>query len=368
MYGDALSELKIALFSLRSENLDGALNEEIASVLNSIGCVNILLCKYREAADAFNDSVAIRKPMYNNPEVAGSLLGLAEAYRGLCDFDRAATYLEEALHVGLSLKNDQMAARVADAMDALERTRDNMPAAGHDAGLNNDLYMPDELNTVHAVLRSLNLDLAGESPTLSFIIGFPGLDRTLISRSVNGNDFPSAGLFFGDDNGVVHAFSVLDEEEEPVESTATPFRGLIFAPGSYHRSGPVPIPPCKKLIFAGGTGSLLHWKIMANSWYRVEASLDIKNIENGFTIALALPYHVKMSKVGIQLKKPLEYSLLHIDEGTFYATRSPERVSHGPALSYSFKRRLFEGSAFGALAIEANSSMKYAVIAFELTK
>ncbi len=43
MYSEALSELKIALFSLRSENRDGTLNDDIAGVLNSIGSVNLLL-------------------------------------------------------------------------------------------------------------------------------------------------------------------------------------------------------------------------------------------------------------------------------------------------------------------------------------
>jgi hypothetical protein len=367
MYAEALSELRIALFSLRSENRDGSLNEEIAGVLNSIGSVNLLLHKYREAAEAYADAVAIRKPMYNNPEVAGSLLGLADAYRGTCDFDRAVACLEEALHVALSLKNTPLAARVSDAMDALERTRNDMPSR-ESATSGNDLYLPPELDGVYAVLRNLDLDISEGSASLSMIIGFPGLDSALASRGLAGDQFPCAGLFFGAGAGQVSSFSVIDEEEEPVESAAIPFEGHLFAPGSYHREGPLPVPACKKLTFAGGAGSLLQWKILANSWCRAEAGLDLPGLAGGFKLALALPYHIRLSRVGIQVRKPLEYGMLRIDEGTFYATRSPERITSGNSTAYAFKRRLFEGSAFGALDIEAGSSLKHAVIAFELSR
>jgi hypothetical protein len=368
MYSEALSELKIALFSLRNENRDGTLNDDIAGVLNSIGSVNLLLKKYADSAEAFKEATAIRRPMYNNPEVAGSLIGMSEAFRCTCDFDRAAECLEEALQVAFSLKNDKLAARVMDAMDVLERTRDNKPAREHSTKDDGDLYLPPELDGVHAFLRNLELSLSRESVSISLVIGYPGQDKSLYSRSAGEAGFPCAAILFGDGEETVSAMTVINEEEEPVESVVTPFQGMIFVPGSYHRHGPKPIPSCRKLTYAGGIGALLQWKIEANGWYRAEASLNLKDIPGGFKAAVVLPYNVRMSRVLVDVKKPLEYGMLRIDEGTFHATGSTGRITNGQPLSYAFKRRLFEGSAFGALDIEANSVMKYAVIAIEFTR
>jgi tetratricopeptide (TPR) repeat protein len=368
MYSEALSELRIALFSLRSENRDGTLNDDIAGVLNSIGSVNLLLKKYADSAAAFSEATAIRRPMYNNPEVAGSLIGMSEAYRCTCDFGRAAECLEEALQVALSLKNDKLAERVMDAMDVLERTRDNKPANDHDTKDDSDLYLPPELDGVHAILRNLELSVSQETTIISLVLGFPGQDKNLYSRSAGAAGFPCAAVLFDESVENVDLMTVINEEEEPVESAVTPFRGLIFVPGSYHRHGPKPMPACKKLTYAGGTGALLRWKIDANGWYRAEISLKLKDVAGGFKVALVLPYQVKMSRVLADVRKPLEYGMLRIDEGTFHTTGSTGRIAHGQPLSYAFKRRLFEGSAFGELDIETNSSMKFAVISLELAK
>jgi hypothetical protein len=368
MYSEALSELKIALFSLRSENRDGTLNDDIAGVLNSIGSVNLLLKKYADSAEAFAEAAAIRRPMYNNPEVAGSLIGMSEAYRCTCDFERAAECLEEALQAALLLKNDKLAARVMAAMDVLERTRDNKPADDHNTKDDGDLYLPPELDGVHAILRNLELNLSQEKASISLVLGFPGQDKSLYSRSAGPSGFPCAAVLFSDGDDTVGPMTVIDEEEEPVESAVTPFRGMIFVPGSYHCHGPKPMPSCKKLNYAGGSGALLRWKIEANGWYRVEIPLNLKDIAGGFKAAVVLPYHLRMSRVLVDVRKPLEYGMLRIDEGTFHATGSTGRIAQGQPLSYAFKRRLFEGSAFGALDIETNSSMKYAVIALELVR
>lgn len=366
LYSEALSELKIALFSLRNENRDGRLNDDIAGVLNSIGSVNLLLRKYADAADAFSEAAAIRRPMYNNPEVAGSLMGLAESYRCICDFHRAAECLEEALQVAMRLKNDPLSSRVMDAMDMHERTRGNMPAHGHNNADDSDIYLPPELEGVSAVLRSLELSISADSACISMVIGFPGLDKELCSRSTGKGSFPCAAVFLEDPGDAVSRLSVINEEEEPVESVLTPFDGLIFAPGSYHRRGPMPVPGCKKLTYAGGTGALLHWKIAANGWYRAEASLSLKDATSGFKLAVVLPYHIRMSRLLVDVRKPLQYGMLRIDEGTFFAANNPDRVMKSPATTYSFQRRLFEGSVFGMLDFDTGSSIKYAVIAFEL--
>ncbi len=306
--------------------------------------------------------------MYNNPEVAGSLIGMAEAYRCTCDFERASECLEEALQTALSLKNDRLAARTMSAMDALERTRNNRPADEHNTKDDGDLYLPPELDSVHAVLRNLDLNLSPEAVSLSLVIGYPGQDKSLYSRSAGEAGFPCAAVLFGDARETVDSMTVIDEEEEPVESEITPFKGMIFAPGSYHRHGPKPMPVGKKLTYAEGTGVLLRWKIEANGWYRAEISLKPKDVASGFKAAVVLPYRVKTARVRLGVRKPLEYGLLRIDEGTFHATGSNGRISHGQPISYAFKRRLFEGSVFGDLDIEANASMKYAVIAIDLAR
>ena len=218
------------------------------------------------------------------------------------------------------------------------------------------------------MLRSLELEVSQETARISLVIGFPGLDKSLYSRIAGASSFPCAAVFLEDKADTVGHLSVIDEEEEPVESIAIPFEGLVFAPGSYHRDGPKPVPSCKKLTFSGGAGALLQWKIAANGWYRAEIGLKLKDVSGGFKAAVVLPYNVKMSNVFVDVRKPLEYGMLRIDEGTFFASGSPERITRGHSIAYSFKRRLFEGSAFGTLNIEAGSSLKYAVISIELKK
>lgn len=364
MYGEALSELRIALFSLRSENRDGRLNEEIASVLNSIGMMNLLLLKYAEAQVAYMDAVAIRRPMTNSPEIAGSLIGLSESYRGTCEFEKSEETLQEALHIALFQKNDALASRVIAMLDMLERTQDNLPAGESDCS--NDCYVASEFTAVHAVLRNIELTISPDGVSLGLVIGFPGIEAGLLSRTRELS--PVVGIFFIEKSGVLTEVSVVNEEETEHPCVAEPFDGVLFAPGSYHKNGPLPIPICKKFTFTTGRGSLLKWVLNPNGWYRADLKLDIPDIRDGFKLMLALPYYLRLHKIMVDVKKPLEYGLLSIDEGTYHVTRHPDRVKPGYNLPYAFKRRLFSGSAFGLIDIPADSSLKYGVISFELNR
>ncbi|WP_424356870.1 hypothetical protein [Methanocella sp. MCL-LM] len=364
MYSEALSELRVALFSLRSENTDGRLNEEIAGVLHSIGTLNLLLHKYQDAQVAFGDVVAIRRPMTNSPEIAGSLIGLAEAYRGLCEFDQSEEALHEALHISLSRRNDALASRIISMLEMLERTKDNLPAG--EAEESGDYYTPQVYTSVHAMLRNIELNVAPDRVTLGLVIGFPGVDAGLLSRSPEAA--PGIGIFFPDKQGIVRSLTVVDEEEEEVGSEIVPFEGNFFAPGSYHKNGPMPIPACKKFTFTTGKGSLLKWGISSNGWYRADLEIDFPVIEDGFRLMLALPQYLRLNKVTVDVKKPLEYGVLSIDEGTFHVTRSPDRVKSGNHLPYAFKRRLFNGSAFGLIDLQSDALLKYGIVSFELSR
>lgn len=364
MYSEALSELRVALFSLRSENVDGRLNEEIAGVLNSIGTLNLLLHKYADAQVAFADAVAIRRPMTNNPEIAGSLIGLSESYRGLCEFDRSEETLHEALQISLSRKNDALASRLITMLDTLERTRDNRP--GENAVSPGDYYTPAEYTGVHAVLRNIELTVSQDRVTLGLVIGFPGIEAGLLARSKE--SAPGIGIFFSGKEGTIRSVSIFDEEEETLQADAVPFNGIFFAPGSYHKNGPLPVPACKRFTFTAGQGSLLKWEMASNGWYRADIDIDFPAVKDGFKLMLALPLYTRLHKVTVDVKKPLEYGLLSIDEGTFHVTRSPDRVKPGNHLPYAFKRRLFNGSAFGLIDLQSDASLKYGIISFELSR
>lgn len=366
MYNEALSELKIALFSLRNENSDGLLNLDIATVLNSIGNVNLLLLKYDEAAEAFKDSLAIKKPMTNNPDIAASLIGLSDAYRGLCSFDEAIRCLDDALNVALSRKNDALASRVINLMDMLERTRENLPSRAYDG--KNERYAPGSLDGVHAVLRHIDVDISPEKVRMRLIIGFPGLTDEILFKANTEVPLTCAGIFFNGRSAEVTGMQIIDEAEEPVKAVVERFEGVLFAPGSYNRHSPLPVPSCKKFVYTGGQGSLLKWDLSPDGWYSAEVEMSIPGVEYGFRFLLALPFYVKLSKITVDVKKPLEYGLLRIDEGTFHATHIPERVTITTGPAYSLKRRLFEGSVFGRLELETESSLKFAAIAFELSK
>ncbi|CAJ38090.1 tetratricopeptide repeat protein [Methanocella arvoryzae] len=366
MYSEALSELRVALFSLRNENTDGRLNEDIAGVLHSIGMTNLLLNKYQDARTAFADAVAIRRPMTNNPEIAGSLIGLAEACRGMCEFEQAEDTLQEALHISLSQKNDALASRVISMLEMLERTKDELPAGETADSTSADYYTPRAYSGVHAILRNIELNIAPDKVTLGLVLGFPGVDSSLLSRNQDGA--PGIGLFFPEKPGMVRSISVTDEEEEKVNAEAIPFKGNFFAPGSYHKNGPLPVPVCKKFTFTTGTGYILKWEITSNGWYRADMELDFKTVEEGFRFILALPFYLSLRNVTVNVKKPLEYRLLSIDEGTFHVTRNPDRVRPGNHLPYAFKRRLFNGSAFGLIDLQSDASLKYGIVSFDLSQ
>lgn len=364
MYSEALSELKVALFSLRSENTDGRLNGEIAGILHSIGTLNLMLSKYADAQAAFLDAVAIRRPMTASPDIAGSLIGLSDAYRGLCDFERSEETLHDALQIALARKNDQMASRIIAMLDQLERTRDNLPA-GEIAGPD-DYYVPGAFSSLQGVLRNIELEIGEKGVSLGLVIGFPGVDASLLSACRDHQ--PGIGVLFSGKQGSVSHCDVIDEEETEICPIIEPFDGIMFAPDSYHKHGPLPVPPCKKFTFATGKGSLVKWELSSNGWYRADMKVDLPAFEEGFRLMLALPFYLRLQQVTVDVKKPLEYGMLCIEEGTYHVTRNPERVRSGHNLPYAFKRRLFYGSAFGLIDIKADSTLKYAVVSFELSR
>ncbi|HMK48268.1 MAG TPA: tetratricopeptide repeat protein [Methanocella sp.] len=367
LFREALSELKIALFSLRGENADGRLNDEIASVLHNIGTVNMMLNKFADAQTAFEDSIAIRRPMTNNPEIAGSLIGLSEASRGICDYERSGESLEEAMQIALSQKNDALALRVIIAADQLERTRYNMPSA--DSPTQNDCHIQSAFTGTEVILRNIEMTVTVNAIELILVMGFPNLDSRAIKKSLNNApEIPCIGIFFIENPGNVRSISVVDEEESAVPSSIEKFEGAIFAPDSYHKSGPKPTPYCKKLIFTGGSGALLKWELSPNGWYRAKIQLVTPGAEERSRLMLAVPFYVRISTITVDIKKPLIHGQLCIDEGTFHTTRNPEHTRiGGSSLPYAFKRRLFDGSASGRICIPVGSSAKYAVIAFDLS-
>ena len=368
LYEEALKELNVALRAFEAENKEGQWDDAVAGVLNNAGFVYMFLGNYQGSEDTFRSALAIKERLGDRRSMAGTLAGLSVAYKGQCKFEDSSSTLEEALDIALSVKDDGLAKSLISGMDALERTRCDMPDAACNKVDFDELYVPAAGSEVSAKVAHLGIVLPGQDAlNIEADMGFPYLMKDLagINRS-SLQPFPAIALLFP--KGVesrLTRFAVTDEEEMAVGSSASSFDGIFFGPGSYHRNGPAPMPECKQYMYTYGAGHVLGWAIGANGWYHVEASIEVKDMAGGLRVFMALPFGgVKLNSVSVSLAGPGAWSQVKLACGTFARGRTLDIAS--PA--FTQERVLYDGPARGVLGSDAGVSLKYGMLCLDLEK
>jgi tetratricopeptide (TPR) repeat protein len=361
-YEEALKELNIALRAFEAENKTGIWDDAVAGVLNNAGFVYLFRGNYQGAEDTFRSALELKERMGDKRSIAATLAGMADAYRGQCRFEDAAGVLDDALDIAISVKDEGLAKTLTASMDALERTRCDMPDAVFKKADFDELYVPKSGADVSARLAHLGIGVKG--PDLLSVeadIGFPYLMHDL----ENGQPFPAMALLLP--KGMIcqmRHLAVTDEEEHPVGSTAAAFDGILYGPGSYHRSGPQPMPVCKQFLYTFGSGYVMSWPIGANGWYHVEASIKV-NMDAGLRLFFAMPFgSVKLRSTAVTVDGPGAWSASALSGGNFLEGRSLETS----LLPYVRHKALYEGPAKGKMKSESGTTMKFGVLCLELSK
>jgi tetratricopeptide (TPR) repeat protein len=367
-YEEALKELNVALKAFEAENREGQWDDAVASVLNNAGFVYLFIGDYQRSEDTFRSALAIKEHLGNKSSIAGTLAGLADAYRGQCKFAEAMVTLEEALYEAMAAKDENTMRTLMASMDTLERIRCDMPDASCGKVDFDELYVPASGSEASAKVTSLKIVAqGGDTVGIEADIGFPYLMRDLDGIGSSGSRlFPAMALIFpkGTESSLKR-LSVTDEEENAVVSSAFPHDGILFGPGSYHLMGPVPMPACKQFVFTYGAGHVLGWPVCANGYYHVEASVGVKGMSNGTQLLLAMPFGtVKLRSVAVMLEEPDTWSRLRLACGTFTMGRRLDTAL--PA--YSENQVIYEGPAKDMIKSGAGASLKYGILCLDLIK
>lgn len=360
-YEEALKELNTALRAFEVENRDGLWDDAVAGVLNNAGFVYIFMGNYQGAEDTFRSAMGLKERLGDKRSIAATLAGLADAYRGQCRFEDAAATIQDALDIAVSVKDEGMAKTLTASMDALERTRCDMPDIAFRKADFDELYVPKAGKDVSARLAHLGIKIkASDELKIEADIGFPYL-----MQDIDDANFPAMALLFPKGTDSELSFSgVTDEEEHPVNHTASAFDGILYGPGSYCRGGPQPMPVCKQYLYTFGAGHVLGWNIGANGWYHAEASLKV-NMDAGLSLFIAMPFgSVKLRSTAIVIDRPSSWSAVSLTGGNFMQGRSLETAK----IQYVPHKSLLEGPAKARIKSEAGTTMKYGVLCLELIK
>jgi tetratricopeptide (TPR) repeat protein len=367
-YEEALKELNIALRAFEAENREGQWDDAVAGVLNNAGFVYMFLGNYQGSEDTFRSALAMKDRLGDRRSMASTLAGLSDAYKGQCKFEESSSALEEALDIAMSVKDDGLARSLIASMDTLERTRCDMPGAAHAPADFDEFYVPSAGSIVSAKAVHLGFGLPGQDTlNIEADIGFPYLMKDLADMDRSGSQsFPAMAILFP--KGVesrLTRFVVTDEEEVAVGSSASSFDGIFFGPGSYHRSGPAPMPACKQYVYTYGAGHVLGWSIGANGWYHIEAAVEVKDIMCGLRLFLAMPFGgVKLKSVSVSLAEPGAWGQAKLACGTFIRGRTLDTASS----AFTQERVLYDGPARGLLGSDAGMSLKNGILCLDLKK
>lgn len=359
-YGEALKELNIALRAFEAENRDGQWDDAVAGVLNNAGLVYVFMGNYQSAEDTFRSALGLKDRLGDGKSRASTLAGLADAYRGQCRFAEAAATLQEALEMAVAAGEGAMAKTLTSSLDALERTRCDLPDASAGKADFDELYAPRP--GVDASARLARLDVRIRAPDelrVAADVGFPYLMQDLDDAG----NYPAMALLFPHGTGCsVVDSGVTDEEERPVGHAVAPFDGILYGPGSYCRCGPRPMPSCKQFLYTFGAGHIMGWHIGANGWYHAEATLRV-GLEAGLRFFLALPFgSVKLRAAEVRVDGP--WKSIALAGGNFLQGRSIET----DGLPYVPHKPLYEGAAKGRICPDSGTTMKYGVLGLELVK
>jgi hypothetical protein len=367
-YEEALKELNVALRAFESENRDGAWDDAIAGVLNNAGFVYLFLGKYQSSEDTFKSALAIKGRLGDPRSLAATLAGMADACKGLSRFEESADYLEEALDIALTLKDQDLAHKLLASMDTLERTRCDMPDTSFKPVDFDELYVPPEAADITAKVAGVSIDVSrpGEIK-VEMDIGFPYLMKDLREtvKSCPG-PFPCMALLFP--QGTVSrlaSLNVTDEEEVPVGPASSSFDGIIYGPGSYHRGGPAPIPEGKQFIYTFGCGHVIGWEITANGWYHVEAVLEVEGEAGRLDLSVVVPFGaVRVTAVSMNAPGPEIWRSAKLSGGSFIRS---DRLDTAKS-AFAGEKVLFCGQPQGALVVNKSILLKDGILNFELSR
>ena len=367
-YVEALAELQTALASFTKENKDGAWDATISGIFNNIGLVHIFLQHYADAEEAFLNAKEIKERIDDKRSLTGTLIGLSDAYRCLCKFEESQACLEEAMEISLELKDDHLSHLITASIDAVERSKNNMPSAGFVPVDFDELYLPRQASKLSLAVDRVTIEASKSGMVkVSVAMGFPELQADV--EGIDGKKkaplLPCMAVLFPDSvDGNVTGFEVANEEEHTVTSSIDPFNGIIYSPDSYHRCGPLPLPSCKRFIYTCGIGYIFKWKVAANGWYQADLKLDVADAENGFKLDIVLPFGaVRVKEIVIKAKKPLEYGNARVKAGNFY--RSRELVASPSKVKFTTEETLYEDSLSGKDSVKPGVKLQYGVLSFD---
>jgi tetratricopeptide (TPR) repeat protein len=366
-YTEALAELQTALASFKKENKDGAWDATISGLFNNIGLVHIFLQHYTDAEDAFLNAKEIKERIGDKRSLTGTLIGLSDAYRCLCKFEESQECLEEAMEISLDLKDDHLSHLVTASIDAVERSKNNMPSANSVPVDFDELYLSQQVSKLSLAVDRVTIEASKSGMVkVSVAMGFPELQTDV--EGAEGKKkalLPCLAVLFSDSvEGNVAGFEVVNEEEHAVPSSIDPFNGIIYSPESYHRNGPLPLPSCKRFIYTCGIGYIFKWKVAANGWYQADLKLDVKDAEKGFKLDIMLPFGaVRVKEIVIKAKKPLEYGITKVKAGNFYKSR--ELVASPSKVKFTTEETLYEDSLSGKDSVKPGVKLQYGVLSFD---
>ncbi len=368
LYGEALAELQTALASFKKENKEGAWDATISGIYNNLGLVHIFLQHYTEAEEAFLNAKKIKEHIGDKRSLTGTLIGLSDAYRCLCNFEDSQACLEEAMEISLDLKDDHLSHLITASIDAVERSKNNMPSASFVPVDFDELYLSRPVSKLSLAVDRVTIEASKSGMVkVSVAMGFPELQKDM--EGTEGKKkaplLPCMAVLFPDSvEGNVTGFEVANEEEHTVPSSIDPFNGIIYSPESYHRCGPLPLPSCKRFIYTCGIGYIFKWKVAANGWYQADLKLDVKNAEKGFKLDIVLPFGaVRVKEIVIKAKKPLEYNITKVKAGNFY--RSRELVASPSKVKFTTEETLYEDSLSGRDSVKPGVKLQYGVLSFD---
>lgn len=367
-YGEALAELLTALASFKKENKDEAWDATISGLFNNIGLVHIFLQHYTDAEEAFLNAKEIKERIGDKRSLTGTLIGLSDTYRCLCQFEKSHACLEEAMELSLDLKDDHLSHLITTSIDAVERSKNNMPSARFVPVDFDELYLSRPVSKLSLAVDRVTIEASSSGMVkVSIAMGFPELQADLegIEGKKKAPLLPCMAILFPDSvEGNVTGFEVANEEEHTVPSSIDPFNGIIYSPESYHRCGPLPLPLCKRFIYTCGIGYIFKWKVAANGWYQADVKLDVKDAENGFKLDIVLPFGaVGVKEIVIKAKKPLEYGITKVKAGNFYKSR--ELVASPSKVKFTTEETLYEDSLSGKDSVRPAVKLQYGVLSFD---
>lgn len=351
LYGEALEELDIALEAFSSQNEEGLWDDSVASILNNIGILCLFLHKYEEAAGAFKEALGIKCNSENDDNILGTLIGLSDAYAGLGEYEAAVDSLEDAFDLSLIGKDHGLALKVIEQYDRLCRGLGGLPDTGYGEDGADQVYMVPELFVQQAVIRELNITVvSSDEITMDMVIGLPGLKHDIekltsrwtpdqIIRDAR-DELPPLLLLLSPSTIEPVNYNVIDEEESIVRSVVRTFNGYVFSPGSYHRSGPQPLPAGSCFRYYSGNGLLYCWEPMANGWYRLNITCKIIAPEDTAELNIVFPFSsTRISKMYIRQSIQPCFKSIKIMNG------SPAETCHAGELHLEHGQTIFKPSS-----------------------